>query len=74
MHEYRLSVDSQQWIDAAQSFNSMDERQRDAICALVQSTPGLWRTRQMSPDEVWNTGKKRTGGRPGLRTANAHGR
>ena len=55
--EYRLSIDSQQWIDARESFARMDERQRAAVRALVESTPGLWRSRRMSPDEVWNAGK-----------------
>ncbi len=57
VHEYRLTVDSQQWIDARESFAAMTNQQREAVCALVESKQALWRTRKMSPQEVWDAGK-----------------
>ena len=52
-HEYRLQADSQQWLPWTQVL-SLPGPQRDAVEALVKSDPLLWRTRKLSPREVWN--------------------
>jgi hypothetical protein len=56
-YEYRLSVEERVWLDAAEHFARMDQSQREAVHAHVLSKPGLWRSRKMSPQEVWDAGK-----------------
>ena len=57
VHEYRLSLDSQEWTDADAGFRAMDPRQQAEVRARIERTPGLWRTRKRSPQEVWDAGK-----------------
>ena len=35
----------------------MDARQQAEVRARIETTPGLWRTRKLSPQEVWDAGK-----------------
>ena len=56
-HEYRLSLASQEWIEAKAGFGAMDVPQRAAMRARIEATPGLWRTRKLAPQEVWDAGK-----------------
>lgn len=56
-HEYRLDLHSQAWIEAGTGFAAMDARQQADTRARIERTPGLWRTRKLSPQEVWDAGK-----------------
>ncbi len=58
VHEYRLSLDGQQWINAEAGLQAMDARQRAEFHARIEATPGLWRTRKLSPQEVWEAGRQ----------------
>jgi hypothetical protein len=51
-HEYRLQADSQQWLPWTQVL-ALPGPQQAAIEALVKSDPLLWRTRKLSPREVY---------------------
>lgn len=57
VHEFRLALDSQTWIDAEAGFSAMDARQQAEARARIERMPGLWRTRKLSPQEVWDAGK-----------------
>lgn len=54
--EWRLSLDLP-WTPAA-SYLALPAPQRTLADAVIAQTPGLWRTRRLSPWEVWSTGRR----------------
>lgn len=55
--EWRPTLDCPTWTDAAASLARMTPEEQAAVHALVRATPGLWRERQLSPQEVMDAGR-----------------
>lgn len=53
--EWRLSYEAP-WLPSAQ-YLKLPGPQRAIADALIQTTPGLWRERKLSPAEVWEAGR-----------------
>lgn len=53
VNEWRVSATHDQWL-SEDSLLALDPVQRAAVNAHLRATPSLWRTRLLSPAEVWS--------------------
>lgn len=54
--EWRLTLDQNSWLPSSQLL-ALAAPAREVAHALIQSTPGLWRTRKLAPLEVYEAGR-----------------